>query len=334
MTFSKHREHPELSPSLSFLKQTQRMNNLSTLIALGMLGLSLWLPASANELEFEAAYVVDGIDDLQPSGLAVCQNKLVFVSDKHESQLFELSLTNDGIARALPWKTLTDIPAPPTQAFSLGTSAKRFFETLLGLSRGADWEGIACNAQGDIFLASEYYFSVLKISSDASMQWMIKDLYRTGLKAGLFQKNNAYLEGITVFDRGLLLAAERDPRGLIHVKDNTLSISVQPGAQSTPEGLSLDFTGLETFQGKTLVLERNQYQVCTLNAHDIPENCYSFKDTALSASWGYATGPYGLAEGLAVDGDTLWIIVDNNGDARLSDPQDHRSTLMRFRNPF
>lgn len=47
----------------------------------------------------------------------------------------------------------------------------------------------------------------------------------------------------------------------------------------------------------------------------------------------YQTRVYGLAQGLAVSDDEVFMVLDNNGDARAGDPDDHRPTLMVFARP-
>lgn len=290
--------------------------------------------AGEPNLEFETGYVVDGKSELQPSGLAVCDGKVIFVSDKHEGEIFQLAFGQDGVATAETWKDITELPEPPKQKYSWWMSIKRFLAELFGVSGGVDWEGITCDRQGNLYLASEYYFSVLKVDQAGGKEWLIDGLYKTGHDKGLFQKDNAYIEGISIDRDGVLLAVEREPRGFISVNKGAASVYVQPGPQISEEGLPYDYAGLDVYQGKNIVLERNHYKVCEFSKAFETRACYSFKNVAMSSDWGYHTGKYGLAEGLAIDGESLWIIVDNNGDARKSNPDDNRSTILRFKNPF
>jgi hypothetical protein len=305
-----------------------------TLIASAVIIISLQSVADEIPLEFETGYVVDGVPGLQPSGLAVCDGRVVFVSDKHDSEIFQLTFESDGTAKAELWKAIKEIPEPPKQKYGQWVGVKRFLGELFGLSGGHDWEGIACNQQGDIFLASEYYFSVLKIDRTGHKEWVIDGLYQRGRQAGLFQKNNAYIEGVETQINGLILAAEREPRGLIRQEGDTESFYVQSGEKLVEDELSYDYTGLDNYNGKMMVLERNHYKVCELSDEYVSVACYLFEDIAKSLEWGYNTGKYGLAEGLVIDGGSLWIIVDNNGDARKADPNDTRPTILKFNNPF
>ncbi len=299
-----------------------------------MLAVSAMANANEAELEFQAAYLVDGKENLQPSGLAVCDGRVVFVSDKHDSEIFQFTFNQDGVAKTKRWKELHDLPEQPKQEFGWWMRFKRFISELLGFSGGADWEGIACDRQGNIYLASEYYFSVLKIDQTGKNEWLINGLYKIGYDNGLFQKDNAYIEGISIDGDQILLAAEREPRGFVSVKKGSVSVYVQPGSQISDEGLPYDYTGMEVYQNKNIVLDRNHYKVCELTKGYETTVCYSFKSVAKSPDWVYDTGKYGLAEGVAIDGESLWIVMDNNGDSRNLNPNDNRATILRFKNPF
>jgi hypothetical protein len=290
--------------------------------------------AAEQSLEIEAVYSLGGVKGLQPSGLALCNDKVVFVSDKHESKIFELIFEKNSIAHVKIWRDLGQLPEPPEQKLGWWLSTKRFLGELFGLSNGADWEGITCNDLGDIFLASEYYFSVLKVDSTGKKEWLVDNLYQKANKAGLFKKDNAYIEGITANGTDLLLAAEREPRGFITISGKKTTFYVQPGPLHSSQNLPFDYSGLYRYQDKIVALERNHYRVCEIETTFEPVMCYSFKKTAKSLEWGYSTGKYGLAEGLAISDDSLWIIVDNNGDSRLNDPEDNQPIIMKFKNPI
>jgi hypothetical protein len=237
------------------------------------------------------------------------------------------------MAHVRVWKDIGKLPEPPKQKFGWWLSVKRFFAELLGFSNGADWEGIACNEHGDIFLASEYYFSVLKVSSAGKKVWLVDNLFQMANKTGLFQKDNAYIEGITVNGNELLLAVEREPRGFINIKGKKSTFYVQPGPLYSSKNLPYDYSGLSRYQDKNVALEKNHYRICELETTFKPVMCYSFKEIAKSFEWGYSSDKYGLAEGLAISHDSVWIIVDNNGDSRLSDPENNQPIIMKFKNP-
>ena len=291
---------------------------------------------AVEPLKLEGAYLLDGVEALQPSGLSLCDGRLLFVSDKHESQIFQIDISDNETAEVSTYLTIKNIPKPPEQDFTFAAHVTRFLGERLGLSGGMDWEGMACNEEGELFLVSEYYFSVLKVNLDGSSEWVVDDLYRTGKDAGLFKKDNAYIEGIVVDEEGITLVAEREPRGVITVPFfDEKSVFVQPGEHLSEQNLPYDYTGLESYGGSLIFLERNHYQICDRKPPEYyVEACFSYKSSERSEEWGYDTGKFGLAEGIAIDGKDIWIIVDNNGESRLKNSEDTRPTIMKFNNPF
>lgn len=284
----------------------------------------------------EGAYAVEGPPALEPSGLVLCDGRLLFVSDNHDDTVFELLLSGDAIASAVPYRRIENIPPPPQQAFTWSLRLKRFMAELVGLSGGMDWEGITCDATGTLYLASEYYFAVLAIDPENNLRWLGSDLYAFGRERGLFETMNAYLEGITLHQDEWVLAVEREPRALIQM------LSGEPVAASQPtragvdgEGLSYDYTGLTVWENRLFVLSRNHYDVCELDPLDFKElACFNYRDVERSAAYGYDTGPYGLGEGLSITDEAIWILLDNNGQFRLNNAKDGRPQLFRFDNPF
>ena len=284
--------------------------------------------ATETPLVLTQGYALTGIDGLQPSGLARCQGSLVFVSDKHDDRIFQVVLAQaDAQQQTVPvtqFRTLKTIPAPPLSEFSVWQQSKRTLVEFIGLAGGYDWEGITCDAQGNAYLVSEYYFAVLKVSPDGHGQWVTPSLYAQGVAAGAFQRDNAYLEGIALWDEDIWLAVEREPRGLIQVSAaHTARFRVQSGPVLSEQELPWDYTGLSVWQNQLYVLERNHHRVCAAQpvaqvAADVMSPCYSFEH--LPAQWGFESGPYGTAEGLVVEDHALWIITDNNGKARLNPP--------------
>jgi hypothetical protein len=47
----------------------------------------------------------------------------------------------------------------------------------------------------------------------------------------------------------------------------------------------------------------------------------------------YEDETYGMAEGLAISGREVFIVLDNNGQARAADGADHRAQLFVFERP-
>ncbi len=311
------------------------MSHIGRMFAVTVLSLSVYCQAQ-SALVLESAYAIEGAAGLEPSGLAYCDDRLLLVSDDHDDVVFELSPGTEGIATATPYRVIENIPLPPRQQFPLLLRIKRLAAELFGLTGGMDWEGIACDDDGTLYLASEYYFAVLTVGPGNNLWWQGEDVYASGRERGLFGTMNAYIEGITLHRNELLLAVEREPRALIRMQGGTpVEILVPAQAGLAEDGLSYDYTGLAVWKNRVFVLNRNHYKVCELGADDLTgRDCRSYRDVERSGAYGYDTGPYGLGEGLMVTDEAIWIVLDNNGQSRLSDADDKRPQLFRFANPF
>ena len=277
-----------------------------------------------KHLSLNAGYSLTGIEGLEPSGLDYCDGRLLFVSDKHGNQIFELNIV-ESQAIASVYLTLPEIP-PPT---SIGPAVSQPpVNYIANYMKYFDWEGISCDGQGNIYLASEFYVSILKINKQRKVSWIEQPLYEFGQRNGLFTKHNAYLEGISVQGEKLWLAAEREPRGLLLINDGRPEVIVAPEYESKETRMPLDFAGLDIWQGTLYALERNHYQVCGLADTKV---CYSYGHVV--EEWEFLPRIFGTAEGLAIEGGTLWLIFDNNQKPRLANPDNSRPTLLSFTFP-
>ena len=62
--------------------------------------------------------------------------------------------------------------------------------------------------------------------------------------------------------------------------------------------------------------------------------CFSYFPIEMDPKYAYRhLLPYGFFEGLSVDADNIWLLVDNNGYPRKSNPQDARPLLLRCPRP-
>jgi Esterase-like activity of phytase len=276
--------------------------------------------AAPLELDLERALPIAIEDDFQPSGLAIRQGHLITVSDKHDTGVYEI-VPGDSSAALRPFVTF----APPG-----GTSEK------------LDLEGIAVDEDGSLLLASEEFFRVLRVSMSGEATWLIPSVETLGQSVGLFQKDNADLEGVARLpDGGLLLAAEREPRGLIELSSSrdgsggrawAMPRSIYP----VPAGRRPDFADLAVADGKVYALERNSHLVVRLERTKggwEEREAWSYARTENDRRYAYENAAYGVAEGLAIDGDHVFLVTDNNRLGRREDLADHRPLLFVFARP-
>ncbi len=293
--------------------------------------------ASVEELQLQRVLVLEaaaGITGLQPSGLAVCDGRLLMVSDRHNRQVFHLHIEAD-VARVAPYLTLTEIPRPDLEPYDFGS---RWWSRA---NRRYDWEGISCDGDGRVYLLSETLAQVLVREPDGQLRWLGSESYRAGRQAGLFQHTNAFAEGLAVAGSQLLIAAERHPRGLVVMSHDSsaeqprwrVTQALRLGGFPTPLRPK-DFAGL-WLQGRNLyTLERNHFQVCRRQLGRFKaERCWRYRRVERDPAYGYRDTRFGKAEGLARSGQQLYLVLDNNNDARQADADDRRPQLMVFSVP-
>jgi len=273
-------------------------------------------------LKLEKALPVEGPKDIQPSGLTICNNALVTVSDKHDHTIFQVKLMDDRAVLA------------PYVEFKLSEPVTE---------NKLDFEGITCDDAGNFYLISETSFRILRVSATGEdVSWVTPSLRSYGEEKGLFQVPNAYLEGLTwVGPNKFILAVERQPRGIIELDMNKVPYEVSVYSYDTtqlklPKGRNPDFSDLFFEDNRLYALERGAYAICQLvhNGQEFEEkNCWSYEALETSDALWYLDMAFGRAEGLCMDKDHVFIILDNNGDARALDPNDRRPLLLIMERP-
>src|SRR6266516_1860964 len=118
------------------------------------------------ELRLERALPIEINDDFQPSGLAFRGERLLTVSDKHDSTVHEIVLGDTSATL----RTFVSF-APPTEG-----------------SEPLDFEGITVDADGALLLASETRYRALRIDLGGGATWTTPSLEGVGHRVGLFQK--------------------------------------------------------------------------------------------------------------------------------------------------
>ncbi len=277
------------------------------------------------------------VSGLQPSGLAWCNGQLLMVSDRHNRQLFRLLIEDDRV-RVEPWLELGDIPQPDLSDYDFGS---RWWSRI---SRRYDWEGLSCDNQGRLYLLSETLAQVLIREADGRLHWSGSASFTDGHRAGLFQHSNAFAEGLAVADGRLVIAAERQPRGLVVMEAD--SAATTPGWQVAgtyylsgfPSLIRpVDFSGLWLEGDSLYTLERNHFQLCrrTLKAlsNRRPQRCWTYRHVEENPAWAWQDRRFGKAEGLARDAEHLYLVLDNNGGGRHNNADDRRPLLFIFRLP-
>lgn len=284
--------------------------------------------AAADEppaLEHLQTWDVAGPGRFDASGLLLHDGKFLVVSDRHNETIFALAFEG-ATARAEPFITFSGPePYPP--------------------NRHLDIEGIAPAPEGGFYLVSEWGFAPFLVpSAGGAARWVSPDLRATGGSVGLFATRDASLEGVTALPGGgLLLACERGPRGLIEVAGagRPQRITVQNMDTSrypAPGDRGVDWSDLTVWRDRVFGLARNQHLVVELHrARDGSWEegaAWSFAAVENAPAHRFADMSFGQAEGLAIDDDRIYVLIDSNNQERVAQPGDKRTWLFAFRNPL
>jgi hypothetical protein len=284
------------------------------------------------ELVLTAALPLAIEDDFQPSALLWHEGQLLTVSDKHDDTIY---------------------------AIDRGTSAATLrpfvrFEPPLEEPPALDLEGLSAAPDGGWWLASESQLRVLHVQeADAGSgadrllrgraRWLTPSLRAVGAAKGCFHVPNAGFEGIALSSpERLLLAVEREPRALLELgigdAASAPDVQLMPATTYPAEpGRQEDFADLTRFGGQLYALVRNAHLVVRLE-HD-PDGgwregvAFSFRDAENDPRYRSENRKYGLAEGLAMTEREVFVVLDNNGQAREADESDRRPILFVFERP-
>lgn len=310
----------------------KRLNHLTLMV---LATLMTWVAQAdvaqqdENQADSQAAFhaehqvfPIEPVSDFEPSGLTIKDGALYTVSDKHAT-IYRIDFENDR-AVMIP---VVDIDVTELGALNL------------------DLEGITHDGI-NFYLASEAHHRLIRVTPDGQTAWVTHDgssFFPAAEKAGLFQVFNAALEGLTYVGQGtFLMAAERQPRGLIEVQfdseDQLLTQNNHVLDQSShhlPKDRTPDLTGLYEHKGDIFALHRNaeliHRWVKNESGEFIEADQWSFAHIVNAPENQYHDMTYGHAEGLAVDDEYFYIVIDNNGQAKAKLGNDKRPLLILLR---
>ena len=276
-----------------------------------------------HPLDLEKALPVEYTEVVELSGLVGFEDTLFTVSDDHDHTIFRIELHEDH-AVLKPYLHFNLLKADSNDRL--------------------DFEGITCDSKGNFYIVSETQQRILFVSKNGkTVEWFSESLYSWGYEKGLFQVENAFLEGITLIeqDKQFVLTAEREPRGIItlNIIDDEKRIKVIKCDQTDlefPQNRPPDFTGLHSENGDIYVLQRGTHCISKIDILEdkIEEtNFWSYSIHENSEELKYSDASYGHGEGLWMDKNFVYVIFDNGGDFRVSDSTDNRPLLFIMKRP-
>lgn len=278
--------------------------------------------AEISKLKLVKALPVEFSEPVEPSGLTSFNGEFYTVSDDHNTIIFRMKILDEKVV--------------------LNPHIKFEAPELPGL-RYLDFEGITCDAEGNFYLCSEEASQILYVSRDGGeVYWLFESLKPYGEKKGFFEIENAGLEGIALIGPNqFVLAIERQPRGIIRLDLNGKSAKVDlfnlnETKWKLPEERFPDFTGLCVEDGDVYVLERGASVISKLafkNGEVELSSRWSYATIENSDAWRYADTPFTSGEGLYMDSEFVYVILDNNRKFRYSNPKDNRPLFFIMERP-
>jgi hypothetical protein len=271
-------------------------------------------PATAqHKLDLQQALPLDGPVLVQPSGLAWDGKHLLMVSSFHDDEVFKIETQAD----------------------------KAVFSDFAGAKM--TWRGLTADGSGNLYLASEPNCRIMKVESDGDAEWDGPGLLEAGTEKGLFSGENAGIEGIALTGKKkFVLAASREPRGLLLAdfsgqKPALSALVLDKSKVPLPAGRRKpDFSDLFEDKGQLWALSANADAIVQLkwNGSEYAEGEYwTFGHVSGDPKYRYGGLKTGLARGLAMDGQSIYVVLDNKGVGRQGDPNDKRPLLLVFKRP-
>jgi hypothetical protein len=280
-------------------------------------------PATAqHKLDLQQALPLDGPVLVQPSGLAWDGKHLLMVSSFHDDEVFKIEPQADKAV----FSDFVKIGLPKDAA-----GAKMA------------WRGLTADGSGNLYLASEPNCRIMKVESDGDAEWDGPGLLEAGTEKGLFSGENAGIEGIALTGKKkFVLAASREPRGLLQAdfsgqKPVLNALVLDKSKVPLPAGRRKpDFSDLFEDKGQLWALSANADAILQLkwNGSEYAEGEYwTFGHVSGDPKYRYGGLKTGLARGLAMDGQSIYVVLDNKGVGRQGDPNDKRPLLLVFKRP-
>jgi len=277
----------------------------------------------AQPMRLVQALFLDGGVGHEPSGLTMFNDTLYTISNNDDDTIFRVIVTGD---RALLQPYLRFAVPPPEE------NVKRI-----------DFEGITCDPEGNFYLASESTCRILKVSPGGKeVKWITPSLRPYGRAKGMLEKKNASLEGIAWAGTGRFVAcAERQARGFLEIDLKGEAMRVKATVHDTealpiPKPRNPDYAGLCYYQGKLYALERAAGAVSQIDLTGqgvVEKSFWLYREIEDRPDLRYQHRKYGHGEGLFINDRYVYLIFDNNRDAREAAPDDIRPLFLILERP-
>ncbi|MCP5006566.1 MAG: esterase-like activity of phytase family protein [Planctomycetes bacterium] len=275
-------------------------------------------------LQMDSFWRIDVPDEtrMDLSGLVITNNGRFLTIDDKEFNLFELRPQED-ISRA------SIVASDLIRSEDL----VEYRRTKVGLM---DCEGLAVDADGNIYICEEQHRWIFKVNSNVKRLKRLKIDWSPVTKYFNPTDKNASFEGVAVSHKHLFVINERDRARIIVVDLASLKVLDHFTVYSTMHpSLFVHYSGLSWFDGKLYILLRHSQVILEIDpeTHRVIAE-YSFRNTERESGFNYRSRYWtGCMEGLHVSNDFFWVLTDNNGNSLKENRDEDRPTLIRFKRP-
>ncbi len=266
---------------------------------------------------------------LELSGLTRFEGRWLTVSDDPGyADIYELKAAGEGVMIAEPFMK---------------------FDEVDGLD-ATDFEGIAV-CRGKLYMVEEGTYSVVEVEADGRAAVHRVKLEAVHAKKGEVTKTaGAGLEGIACPEAGpkagdeqegvIYVVQERQPRMIYVLEEETFEAvdyfdvqaeaaewTLADGAEIPPDFSDLYFEGgflyaIERSSRRVLKIDPREKRVVARVALDYQETDY----------YDYE-GSFGMAEGLYLTRENIFVVLDNSGASRVGEPGNRAALFMEFARP-
>lgn len=202
-------------------------------------------------------------------------------------------------------------------------------------ARAYDLEGLAIDDQGRLYVCDEISRNIFRFDPQTRKTERLATDW-SPVRKWISEDGNASWEGLAIGDGELFVANERNVGRIVVVSMSTWSVR-RTFSAAPPDRPARDihYSDLCWNANRLWVLCRESQ--CILRVEPKGgrvEAAFAYGAIERDPKHGYLNPlPVGFVEGLAIEADTAWLLVDNNGIGRISDPKDIRPTLLRCRMP-
>ena len=202
-------------------------------------------------------------------------------------------------------------------------------------ARNYDLEGLAEDDQGRWYTCEESTRLVFRYDP-RNQQTDVLRFDWSPVKRWFSRDGNASWEGLAVHGETLYLANEREVGRIVVASLGTGAVtgsfSVAPPDRPARD---VHYSDLCWYGDHLWVLCRESHCVVQVNPQsERVVAAFDYSHIESDPKYGYLNPlPYGFVEGLALAPDALWLVVDNNGIGRISNPKDSRPSLWKCEIP-